>query len=100
MEPIPPNIKFTPAIPFPDEFVVEKRVKQLHEFLDVTNETYQPPTQHANILSAINAYETGLINGTTRTFFVNGKVVSQEEALKGHGHIWIEVRIPISIKCP
>ncbi|OBT80673.1 hypothetical protein VF21_00361 [Pseudogymnoascus sp. 05NY08] len=97
MEPIPPNIKFTPAIPFPDEFVAEKRVKQLHEFLDVTNEKYQPTTQHANILSAINAYETGLINGTTRTFFVNGKVVSQEEALKGYGHIWIEQGVALQM---
>ncbi|KFY05387.1 hypothetical protein V491_09152 [Pseudogymnoascus sp. VKM F-3775] len=97
MEPIPPNVKFTPAIPFSDEFIPENRVKQLRQYLGVSKENYQPTTQHANILAAINAYETGLINVTTRTFFVNGKVVTQEEAFKGQGHVWMEQGVALQM---
>ena len=32
-----------------------------------------------------------MIDGSGKTFFVNGKIVSEDEAYKGYGHVWIEV---------
>lgn len=93
MEPIPSGIKFMPAVPFPDPFVPEKRIKQLRQYLDEKHESYQPPAQHANITTVIKSYEEGVIDGTARTFFVNGNIVSEDEAYQGNGHVWIEVKI-------
>ncbi|KFY62885.1 hypothetical protein V496_04340 [Pseudogymnoascus sp. VKM F-4515 (FW-2607)] len=39
--------------------------------------------QHENNTSAIKTYGIGLINETARAFFVNGKIVTQEEAWEG-----------------
>ncbi|OBT51001.1 hypothetical protein VE04_09254, partial [Pseudogymnoascus sp. 24MN13] len=94
MEPIPPNIKFSPAIPFQDPFVPEKRIKQLRQYLAEanTNDSIPLAGQQSNIVAAIKAYEEGVIDGSqgVKTFFVNGKIVSKDEAYKGYGRVWIE----------
>ncbi|OBT93319.1 hypothetical protein VE01_08418 [Pseudogymnoascus verrucosus] len=91
MEPIPPIIKFAPAIPFPDPFVPERRIKQLRHYLAEanTNDSIPLAGQQSNILAAIKSYEEGVIDGSqgVKTFFVNGKIVSKDEAYKGYGHL-------------
>ncbi|OAF57303.1 hypothetical protein VC83_04568 [Pseudogymnoascus destructans] len=79
MEPIPPNIKFAPAVPFPDPFVPENRIKQLRQYLDEKNDSYQLAGQQANIAT----------------------IVPEDEAYKRHGHVWIEqgIAYQMSAKC-
>ncbi|OBT79388.1 hypothetical protein VF21_02081 [Pseudogymnoascus sp. 05NY08] len=99
MEPIPPNITFSPAIPLPSPFVPATRIKELRQYLsDEKHHSIQlagqqvnfAAGQQANIAAAIKAYEEGVIDGSARTYFVNGKIVSKGEAYKGYGHVWIE----------
>lgn len=95
MEPIPPNIKFAPAIPFPDPFEPTTRIKELRQYLAEanSNDSIYLTGQQSNIAAAIKAHEDGVIDGSqgVKTFFVNGKIVDKEEAYKGYGRVWIEV---------
>jgi len=45
--------EFSPAIPFPEPFNVQKRIQELHGYLDPNNPDYQPEQQHTNIKAAI-----------------------------------------------
>jgi hypothetical protein len=73
-------IFFSPGIPIPLEFDVQKRIQQLRSYLDPDDPWYQPEQQHANIRAAIKLYEDGKIDGVERVYIVGGEVVSREEA--------------------
>jgi hypothetical protein len=84
--------EFSPAIPFPTPFDVQKRVEELRGYLDPNNPHYQPEGQHTNIKAAIKLYEDGTIDGVEQVFIMNGKVVLKEEIFKRKGWSWSEGR--------
>jgi hypothetical protein len=49
------KIEFSPAIPIPLVFDVQKRIQELRSYLDPNNPNYQPEQQHINIKAAIKA---------------------------------------------
>ena len=77
------TIKFSPAIPFPAPFDVQRRIQQLRSFLDPNHPNYQREEQHINIKAAIQLYEDGKIDGIEEVFIKDGKIVSREEVFKG-----------------
>jgi hypothetical protein len=77
------TIKFSPAIPIPVPFYVQKRIQELRSYLHSNNPNYQPEIQHINIKAAIKLYEEGKIDGMDQVFIRDGKIVSREEALEG-----------------
>jgi hypothetical protein len=84
------KIKFTPAIPIPDPFDVNKRIQQLRSYLDPKSPDYQPKNQHINIKAVIELYEEGKIDGSQEVFIKNGKIVPEEETFKGPSPSFIE----------
>ncbi|KAI9771221.1 MAG: hypothetical protein M1839_002842 [Geoglossum umbratile] len=73
-------ITFSPGIPIPLEFDVQKRIQQLHSYLDPGDPWYQPEQQHTNIRAVIKLYEDGKIDGVEWVYIVGGEIVSLEEA--------------------
>jgi formate hydrogenlyase subunit 6/NADH:ubiquinone oxidoreductase subunit I len=70
----------------------------LREFLDPTSPGYfNRERQHPNLRAAIRAYETGEIDGTTRVWFADGKIVTYEEAMKYRGCVACEVCKPFCV---
>jgi hypothetical protein len=57
------TIEFSPAIPSPAPFDIQKRIQELRSYLDPNNPNYQPEQQHINIKAAIKLYEDGKIDG-------------------------------------
>ena len=57
------TIEFSPVIPWPQPFDVEKRIQELRDHLDPNDPSYQPEQQHTNIKAAIKLYEDGKIDG-------------------------------------
>jgi hypothetical protein len=83
------TIKFSPEIPLPGPFDVQKRIQELHGYLDPNN-PHQPEQQHINIKAAIKLYEDGKIDGVEEVFIVDGKIVPEEEIYKGGSWTWSE----------
>ena len=77
------TIKFSPAIPLPVPFDVQKRIQQLRSYLDPNHPDYQREQQHVNIKAIIRLYEEGKIDGMKQVYIKDGQIVSREEALKG-----------------
>ncbi|KAI9768493.1 MAG: hypothetical protein M1840_004903 [Geoglossum simile] len=74
------SITFSPGIPIPLEFDVQKRIQQLYSYLDPSDPWYQPEQQHTNIRAAIKLYQDGKIDGVEQVYIIGGEAVSQEEA--------------------
>jgi len=85
------NIEFSPAIPIPLVFDVQKRIEQLQSFLDPNDPNYQPEEQHTNIKAVIKLYEDGKLDGHQPLTIMDGKIVTLQEAFKGKAHFWCEV---------
>ena len=77
------TIEFSPAIPLPAPFDVQKRIQELRSYLDPNNPNYQPEQQHTNIKATIKLYEDGKIDGMEQVFIKDGKIVPKEEIFKG-----------------
>ena len=77
------KIEFSPAIPHPVPFDVQKRIQQLRTYLDPNHPKYEREQQHINIKAIIKLYEDGEIDGIKEVFVKDGKVVSEEEVFKG-----------------
>src|SRR4051794_11399761 len=91
------KIEFSPAIPWPEPFDVQKRIKELRSYLDPKNPRYRSK-QVVNIKAVIQLYEDGIIDGSKKVFIMEGKVVTEEETLKGgHAWAWIEVRLSFGL---
>ncbi len=86
------QIKFLPAIPQPRVFDVQARIQQLRDSLDPKNPLYQPEQQHVNIKAVIKLYEDGEIDGIQEVYVREGKIVTEEEAIK-KGWAWAEVSL-------
>ncbi|KAI9767992.1 MAG: hypothetical protein M1840_005304 [Geoglossum simile] len=84
------QIEFSPAIPIPLVFDVQKRILQLRSYLDPNDPQYQPEPQHVNIKAAIELYEQGKIDGHQRIYIRNGQVITREESFKGPNWAWGE----------
>jgi hypothetical protein len=85
------QIEFSPAIPIPFVFDVQGRIQQLHDFLDPKHPLYQPEQQHVNIKALIKLYEDKKIDGIQEVWVMEGKVVTEEEAINYTGWAWQEV---------
>ena len=86
------TIEFSPAIPFPTPFDVQKRIQELRGYLDPENPHYQPEQQHTNIKAAIKLYEDGKIDGMEQVFIMDGKLVSKKEMFRGSSWAMCEGR--------
>ena len=89
--------EFSPAIPLPVPFDVQKRIQELRSYLDPNNPDYQPKKQHINIKTAIKLYEEGKIDGVKQVHIMNGEMVSEEKIFKGPSCSWSEGR---HYQCP
>src|SRR5271156_2631807 len=83
------TIKWLPGIS-PTSFDVQKRIQELHGYLDPNDPDYQPEQQHTNIKAAIKLYEDGKIDGVEQVFVKDGKIVPEEETFKGGSWSWNE----------
>ena len=84
--------EFSPAVPLPEPFDVEKRIQELRGYLDPNNPDYLPEQRHTDIKAAIKLYEDGKFDGVEHVFIMNGKVVPKEEICKGGAWTWSEGR--------
>jgi hypothetical protein len=91
------KIEFSPAIPIPLVFDVQKRIQELRSYLDPNDPNYQPEQQHTNIKAAIKLYEDGKIDGLRQVHIMEGKVVTEEEMCKGSAWAWGEVHSFMSL---
>ncbi|KAI9772957.1 MAG: hypothetical protein M1840_008839 [Geoglossum simile] len=78
---------FSPGIPTPAVFDVQKRIQTLHSYLDPM---YEREQQHTNIKVAIKLYEDGKIDGLEHVYIMDGVVVTQDEAFEGSAWVWSE----------
>jgi hypothetical protein len=85
------KIEFSPAIPIPLVFDVQKRIHELRGYLDPNSPQFQPEQQHVNIKAAIELSEDGKIDGWQQVHIMEGKVVTKEEMFKGSAWAWGEV---------
>ena len=85
------SIEFSPAIPLPIVFDVQKRIQELRSYLDPISPQYQPEQQHTNIKAAIKLYEDGKIDGIQHVYIMEGEVVTRQEMFKGSSWAWVEV---------
>jgi hypothetical protein len=92
----PDKIEFSPAIPWPAPFDVQKRIQELRGCLDPKNPWYEFEQQHVNIKAVIKLYEDGILDGSGEVFIMQGKIVTEEEMLEANTWAWIEV---YSFKC-
>jgi hypothetical protein len=96
------KIEFSPAIPIPLVFDVQKRIAELQSFLDPDNPHYQPEGQHTNIRAIIKLYSDGKLDGVGRGHgeltFMHGKVVTLQEALQGKAHFWCEPEVSLVLR--
>jgi hypothetical protein len=84
------TIEFSPAIPLPAPYDIEKRIQQLRNYLDPNHPDYQPEQQHTNIKAAIKLYEDGKIDGWKPVYITDGKIVPKEEIFRGGSWSWSE----------
>jgi hypothetical protein len=76
--------EFSPAIPIPAAPPdIQKRIQELHSYLNPKNPDYQPEEQHVNIKAAITLYEDEKIDGVEQVCIMNGKIVPEEDIFKG-----------------
>jgi hypothetical protein len=61
--------EFSPAIPFHAPFDVQKRIQELHGYLDPNNPHYEREEQHTNIKAVIKIYEDRKIDGMKQVFY-------------------------------
>ena len=85
------KVEFSPAIPWPAPFDVQKRIQELRGYLDPKNPRYEFEQQHVNIKAVIQLYEDGIIDGSKKVFIMEGKVVTEQEMFEGTGWAWVEV---------
>jgi hypothetical protein len=85
------KIKFSPAIPWPTPFGVQKRMEELRGYLDPKHPWYRSE-QFVNIKAVIQLYEDGTIDGSKEVVVMEGKIITEEEMLEGNAWAWIEVR--------
>jgi hypothetical protein len=85
--------EFSPAMPIPPVFDVQKRIQMLHGYLDPNNPEHQPEQQHLNIRTAIQLYEEGKIDGLHVVYIMDGKIVTREEIFRGTARAWVEVSL-------
>lgn len=85
------QVEFSPAIPIPRVFDVQRHIQVLRDCLDPKHPLYQPEQQHINIKAVIKLYEDKELNGTQEVWLVEGKVVTEEEADNYTGLAWQEV---------
>ena len=92
--------KWDDLVPLPIIFDPKARITLLKSILTPGNPHYQQPYQHTNIRAAIALYESGKLDGS-KVLIAGGKVVSNEEALKGGIPVWSEVSAmpSLSLKC-
>lgn len=82
-------IEFSPAIPLPAVFDVQKRIQLLCGFLDPNNPQCQPEQQHVNIKAAIKLYKDKKIDGLQHVYIMEGKIVTRQEVFnKGTTWAW------------
>jgi len=77
------KIEFSPAIPWPEPFDVQKRIQALHGYLDPKNPQYEREQQHVNIRDAIQLYRDGKFDWSENICIMEGKVVTRQEMFKG-----------------
>ena len=71
---------FSPAIPVPSTFDVEKYIAQLKDYLDPKSPHHEPPQQHVNINKLIELYETGERKDNFTTIYIRkGEVITEEQ---------------------
>lgn len=85
------KIEFSPAIPLRTPFDVQKRIQDLHEYLNPESPQCQPEQQHVNIKATIQFYKDKKIDGSQRVYIMDGELVSREEMFKGSTWAWGEV---------
>jgi hypothetical protein len=76
------KVEFSPAIPWPAPFDVQKRIQELRGYLDPKNPRYEFEQQHVNIKAVIQPYEDGIIDGSEDVFVMEGKVVTNKRRWK------------------
>jgi hypothetical protein len=84
------KIEFSPAIPWPAPFDVQKRIQELRGYLDPKHPWYECE-QLVNIKAVIQLYEDKKIDGSEDVFIMEGKVVTEDETLEGTAWAWVEV---------
>jgi hypothetical protein len=84
------KVEFSPAIPWPASFDVQKRIEKLRGYLDPEHPWYKSE-QLVNIKAVIQLYEDGKIDGSKEVIVMEGKVVTEEEMSEGDAWAWIEV---------
>jgi hypothetical protein len=84
------KIEFSPAIPWPAPFDVQKRIQELRGYLDPKNPWYECE-QLVNIKAVIQLYEDQKIDGSEEVFIMEGKIVTEDEMLEGTAWAWVEV---------
>jgi hypothetical protein len=57
------QIEFSPAMPIPSVFDVDRRIRVLRDCLDPKHPLYQPEQHHVNIKALIQLYEDKKIDG-------------------------------------
>ena len=89
------QIEFSPAMPFPRVFDVQRHIQVLRDCLDPKHPLYQPEQHHVNIKAVIKLYEEKKIDGIQEVWVMEGKVVTEEEAMnRPRGTwAWCEVRL-------
>jgi hypothetical protein len=67
------TIQFSPAIPWPVPFDIQKRIEELRGYLDPKNPQYERGQQHVNIRAAIQLYEDGKSDGSQEVYIHSGR---------------------------
>ena len=83
------TIKWMPVYQ-PPPFDVQKRIEQLHGYLDPDNPCYERKEQHTNIKAVIKLYEDGKIDGVHEVCIMDGKIVPRKEIYTGKAWGWLE----------
>lgn len=83
-------IKILPSAPAVAPFDIQKRIEELHNYLDPKSSNYQPEHQHINIRAVIKLYQEGKIDGVEQVFIKDGKLIPRKEIATGPSAPWIE----------
>ena len=84
---------YSPAIPIPITFDVEKYIAELKDSLDPKSPYHEPPQQHVNIKKLIELYETGERKDNLTTIYIrHGEIITAEEFLAVPDWCFVDVR--------